>query len=59
MKHLERPTPNTVLLGALTVVTDVIRLDSVFKAIRDKFPGEIGELNVAAAQAAHDAAHAA
>ena len=59
LKHLKRPTPNTVLLGALTVVTDVIRLDSVFKAIRDKFPGEIGEMNVAAAQAAHDAAHAA
>ena len=58
MKHLKRPTPNTVLLGALTVLSDVLRLDSVFMAIRDKFPGELGELNVAAAQAAHDAAHA-
>ncbi len=57
MKHLNRPTPNTVLLGALTALTDVIRLDSVFKAITHTFPGKVGEMNVAAAQEAHDNAH--
>lgn len=56
MRYLQRPTPNTVLLGALTAIADVVHLDAVFKAIAQKFPGKIGELNAAAAQAAHDAA---
>ncbi len=55
MEFINRPTPNTVMLGAFTALTDVVRLESVFQAIRQKFPGEIGERNVAAAQAAHDA----
>lgn len=59
VRHLGRPTPNTVLLGALTALTEVIHLASVFKAIHDKFSGEIAERNVAAAQAAHDQALAA
>jgi pyruvate ferredoxin oxidoreductase gamma subunit len=59
MRHLGRPTPNTVLLGALTALTDIIHLSSVVKAINDKFTGEVAERNVSAAQAAHDHAHAA
>ncbi len=39
MRHLKRPTPNTVLLGAFTAMSDVVRIDSVFKAIERKFPG--------------------
>ncbi len=56
MRHLKRPTPNTVLLGAFTAMSDIIKLNSVFIAIREKFPGKVGEMNVTAAQAAHDAA---
>ena len=60
MRHLGRSTPNTVLLGALTALTDIIHLSSVVKAINDKFSGEVShERNVRAAQAAHDEAHAA
>ena len=59
VRHLGRSTPNTVLPGALTALTEVIHLDSVFKAIRDKFSGEIAERNIAAAQAAHDQARPA
>ena len=59
MQHLGRPTPNTVLLGALTALTDVIHFPSVVKAINDKFSGDVAERNVRAAQAAHDEAHAA
>ena len=59
MRHLGRSTPNTVLLGALTVLTDVIHFSSVVKAINDKFSGEVAERNVCAARAAHDEAHAA
>ena len=57
MQYLKRPTPNTVLLGAFTAMSDILKLESVFKAIEDKFPGKVGKMNIAAAQAAHDTAH--
>jgi pyruvate ferredoxin oxidoreductase gamma subunit len=56
MRHLKRPTPNTVLLGAFTAMSDVVKIDSVFKAIERKFPGKVGDMNIAAARAAYDAA---
>ncbi len=59
MKHINRPTPNTVLLGAFTAINNLINLQSVFKAIEDKFAGEVARKNVMAAQAAHDAANVA
>ena len=59
VRHIGRPTPNTVLLGALTALTETIHLESVFKAIRDKFSGDVAMRNIAAAQAAHDQARAA
>ncbi len=59
LKHLKRPTPNTVLLGAFAAVSDLLEMDGVEKAIREKFPGKVGEMNVAAAQAAHAFARAA
>lgn len=59
MKHLKRATPNTVLLGALTAINDSVKIDSVCQAILRKFPGKVGEMNVIAAKAAHDAGLAA
>ncbi|MCP4878252.1 MAG: 2-oxoacid:acceptor oxidoreductase [Gammaproteobacteria bacterium] len=59
MKHLRRPTPNTVLLGAFTAMSDTVQIDSVCAAILKKFPGKIGEMNVEAARAAKAAAAAA
>ena len=58
LEHLGRPTPNTVLLGALAALTDVIGLESVVKAINDKFSGDIAARNVAAARAAFEQARA-
>jgi pyruvate ferredoxin oxidoreductase gamma subunit len=55
VRHLGRATPNTVLLGALTTLTDVLRLESIVEAIRQKFSGETAERNAAAAMAARDA----
>ncbi len=55
LKHLKRPTPNTVLLGAFTAMSEVVQLDSVCDAIMKKFPGKIGEMKVVAAKAAHEA----
>lgn len=56
LKHLKRPTPNTVLLGAFTALSDEVNIDAVCAAIMKKFPGKIGQMNVAAARAAHSAA---
>ena len=56
LKHVGRPLPNAALLGAFAAVSGQFHLESVLKAIRDKFPGRVGESNAAAAQAAHDAA---
>ena len=56
MKHLNRPTPNTVLLGAFTAMSNILQIESVCKAILKKFPGKIGAMNVEAARAAHEAA---
>ncbi|NWG32218.1 MAG: 2-oxoacid:acceptor oxidoreductase family protein [Rhodocyclaceae bacterium] len=53
LKHVGRPVPNVPLLGAFAAVTGIVRLDSVIKAIREKFSGKIAEANVAAATEAH------
>ena len=55
LKHIGRPVPNAALLGAFAALTGTVRLDSVAKAIREAFPGTVGEANVAAATEAHDA----
>jgi pyruvate ferredoxin oxidoreductase gamma subunit len=51
-EHLGRPVPNVPLLGAFAALTGVVSLESVQRAIRDRFGGEIGERNASAAAAA-------
>jgi pyruvate ferredoxin oxidoreductase gamma subunit len=51
-QHLGRPLPNAALLGALAALTGQVSLAAVCDAIRDRFPGEVGEGNARAAQAA-------
>jgi pyruvate ferredoxin oxidoreductase gamma subunit len=53
LKHLGRPLPNAALLGAFAALTGALRIEAILEAIRDKFPGKIGELNAAAAQDAY------
>ena len=53
MKHINRPAPNTALLGAFAALVGVVSLESVLEAIRRAFPGKVGEANVEAAKAAH------
>jgi pyruvate ferredoxin oxidoreductase gamma subunit len=53
-KYLGRPLPNAVLLGGFAALTEVVSLDAVAAAIAVKFPGPIGERNIAAATAAHE-----
>jgi pyruvate ferredoxin oxidoreductase gamma subunit len=54
MKHVGRPLPNAVLLGGFAAISGQLPFESVAAAIREKFPGKVGESNVAAAQAAYD-----
>ena len=37
LKHLRRPTPNTVLLGAFAAISNLLEMDGVEKAIREMF----------------------
>jgi pyruvate ferredoxin oxidoreductase gamma subunit len=53
-EHLGRPLPNAALLGAFAALTGQVSLKAVTEAIRARFPGQVGEGNVAAAEAAHD-----
>lgn len=52
LRHIGRPVPNAVLLAGLCAMTNQLKLESIEAAIRQKFKGEIGEKNVAAAREA-------
>jgi pyruvate ferredoxin oxidoreductase gamma subunit len=52
-EHLGRPLPNAALLGGFAAQTEVVSLPSVLTAIRQRFPGEVGEANMRAAEAAY------
>lgn len=53
-EHLGRPLPNTALLGGFAALTRVVSIDAVADAIHQRFPGTVGDANVAAARAAYD-----
>jgi pyruvate ferredoxin oxidoreductase gamma subunit len=54
MKHLGRPLPNVPLLGGFAAMSRQVRLESVIKAIRQKFSGNVAAGNVAAATEAYE-----
>ncbi len=54
LKHIGRPLPNAVLLGAFAALTGIVHLASVATAIREAFPAKVAEANVAAATAAYN-----
>jgi pyruvate ferredoxin oxidoreductase gamma subunit len=56
-EHLGRPIPNAVLVGGFAALSGLISLDSVAAAIREKFPGKLGDGNAAAASAAFEFVH--
>ena len=53
-EHLGRTTPNSALLGGFAAMTGIVSIDAVCMAFRHRFPGALGEANVAAATAAYD-----
>jgi len=54
LKHVGRPVPNVPLLGGFAAVSGILRLDSVIKAIEDRFSGKVAAGNIAAAKEAYE-----
>lgn len=54
LKHVGRPMPNVPLLGGFAAVSQLLKLESVIKAINDKFAGKVAEGNIAAATEAYN-----
>ena len=53
LKHVGRPVPNVPLLGGFAAVAGVLQLESVVKAINERFSGKVAAGNVAAAREAY------
>jgi len=53
MRQVGRPVPNVPLLAGFAALTGRIRLDSVIKAIEERFPAKVAAGNVAAAREAY------
>ncbi|MFA6049315.1 MAG: pyruvate ferredoxin oxidoreductase subunit gamma [Candidatus Micrarchaeia archaeon] len=53
-EKIGRPIVNTAVLGALSRATGMVTLDSLKKAVAERFPPAIAEKNVAALQACYD-----
>jgi pyruvate ferredoxin oxidoreductase gamma subunit len=53
-EHLGRPLPNAVLLGGFAALSGLVSIESVAGAIRNRFPGALGDGNVAGAEAAFE-----
>jgi pyruvate ferredoxin oxidoreductase gamma subunit len=53
-KHVGRPVPNAVLLGAFSAFAGLLHFESVASAIEEKFSGRVASGNVAAAREAYD-----
>lgn len=54
LKHVGRPIPNAPLLAGFAALSGTIKLDSVIKAINERFSGKIAEGNIAAATEAYN-----
>jgi len=53
LEVLKRPITNTVMLGALLKAAGIVKLESLLEAVRERFKGEVGELNVKVIEAAY------
>ena len=53
LKHVGRPVPNVPLLGGFAAVAGVLQIESVIKAIGERFSGKVAAGNIAAAKEAY------
>ena len=54
LKHIGRPIPNVPLLAGFAALSGTIKLESVIKAINEKFAGKVAQGNIAAATEAYE-----
>ncbi|HEX5364935.1 MAG TPA: 2-oxoacid:acceptor oxidoreductase family protein [Gallionella sp.] len=54
IKHIGRPIPNVPLIAGFAALSGLIRLESVVKAIGEKFSGKVAAGNIAAATEAYN-----
>ena len=54
LRHVGRPVPNVPLLGGFAAISNLLHIDSVIKAIEDRFSGKVALGNVAAATEAYE-----
>lgn len=54
VKHIGRPIPNVPLIAGFAALSGLIKLESVVKAIGEKFSGKVAEGNIAAATEAYN-----
>jgi len=54
LEIIGKPIVNTTLIGAFAGITHEINPESVKKAIKERFPGKVGEKNAQAVQTAYD-----
>ena len=54
LEIIGRPIPNAIMIGAFCTITGLVSLDAVQEAIMEKFPGRVGENNVAALERARE-----
>ncbi|MGC8850934.1 MAG: 2-oxoacid:acceptor oxidoreductase family protein [Candidatus Micrarchaeia archaeon] len=48
VKNFGKPVVNTVMLGAFAAATNAVKVESLEKAARERFPGSLGEANAKA-----------
>jgi len=53
LKHVGRPIPNVPLLAGFAALSGTIKLESVIKAVNEKFSGKVALGNIAAAEEAY------
>jgi len=56
MKTLGKPIMNTSMIGAFAALTGSFRIESLQKAIKEKFPSQIGENNILAMETSYNLA---
>jgi pyruvate ferredoxin oxidoreductase gamma subunit len=49
-----RNIPNTAMLGATVKATGIVKLESLVEAVKNRFPGKVGEVNASLIKRAYD-----
>jgi 2-oxoacid:acceptor oxidoreductase gamma subunit (pyruvate/2-ketoisovalerate family) len=53
VKILGRPITNTALLGTVARATEIVNLESLEKAVKERFPAKLAEKNIAVTKEAY------